>query len=81
MPYNQAMFPELRFAIVEYDQEAVIYDRLSGDTHYLSTVAYVRLQGHSPADIASRLEIQLDYELLEQLGQIDEQFRAWGLCT
>lgn len=73
------MSPEQRFLIHSYDKEAVIYDRLSGDTHYLNALAYARLQGLSQEEIATRVELANSQGLGDSLKAIDDQFRAWGL--
>ncbi len=73
------MQPDSRFSIIEFSSEAVVYDRLSGDSHYLSPMAYARLQQRNPAEIASLLDVPLDHRLEQELEALDAQFLAWGI--
>lgn len=72
------MTPDQRFLILSFAEEAVIYDRLSGDTHYLSELAYARLRGLPKEEIAERLHLA-DEQYPDALMAVDEQFRRWGL--
>ncbi len=70
-----------RFRIAVFEAEAVLFDSLSGDTHYLNPLAYARLQGISRSDIASRVEGEGESNLEESLNAIDAQLRDWGLAV
>lgn len=73
--------PDSRFSLIEFSSEAVVYDRLSGDTHYLNPLAFARLLGRTQVEIAAMQGIPVDLELQEQLKALDEQFRGWGLAV
>lgn len=75
------MNPEQRFLIHRFAHEAVVYDCLSGDTHYLNELAYARLQGLPACDIAARWGLADDQSLQDSLAAIDEQLRAWELLV
>jgi hypothetical protein len=70
-----------RFSIAVFDAEAVLFDCLSGDTHYLDPLAFARLQGVSRSDIVSRIEGEDESSLEEPLNAIDAQLRDWGLAV
>lgn len=72
---------DTRFRIAMFEAEAVLFDSLSGDTHYLSPLAYARLQGMSRSDIALRIEGVDELNLEESLNVIDAQLRDWGLAA
>jgi hypothetical protein len=76
------VIPEQRFLIQSFADEAIVYDQLSGDTHYLNATAHARLQGWSQEEIAIRLDIEKNsQELADTIKAMDEQFRAWGLVV
>lgn len=64
----------VRFHIKNFDQEAVVFDTASGDTHYLSPLAYaiyttsLKQPGLSAQDIHFQLqtsfEVETDFEQL-----------------
>ncbi len=70
-----------RFRVAVFEDEAVLFDCLSGDTHYLSPLAYARLQGMSRVDISSQIEGVGESGLEESLNAIDAQLRDWGLAV
>jgi hypothetical protein len=69
-----------RFHVAEFGEEAVLFDSLSGDTHYLNPVACARLHGFSEAEILASWEESAKQELVDSLKAIDDQFRQWGLA-
>jgi hypothetical protein len=68
-----------RFHVAEFGEESVLFDSLSGDTHYLNPIACARLHGLSATEISARWEDMNEQELGDSLKAIDAQFRQWGL--
>lgn len=68
-----------RFRIQHFGEEAIVFDCLSGDTHYLNPVAKSRLEGFTQTQIAEKFPDVDNDELSEIINAIDDQFRNWGL--
>jgi hypothetical protein len=69
-----------RFLLEIFDDEAVLFDTLSGDTHHLGQIALARLQGMTPEQIKANFAAGDDGEELPAvLKAVDDQLRAWGL--
>lgn len=68
-----------RFRIQSFGEEEVVFDCLSGDTHYLNPVARSRLEGFTLAQIAEKFPEVENAELNEIISAVDKQFREWGM--
>ncbi len=78
-----------RFQIKSFEQEAVVFDTASGDTHYLApfNVALFQLIQSNPGitlddmhqALSSRLSLEPDPDLLHQTDQALASLRRIGL--
>lgn len=66
-----------RFLIKSFDNEAVVFDVASGDTHYLSPLAYTLLThiqaGMAARDIPSALAIAMQIEQDVEFDQLADE--------
>lgn len=66
-----------RFQIKSFDQEAVVFDAASGDTHYLSPLAYaiytssLEQPGMNARDI--RIQLQATFEVDSHFEQLADE--------
>ena len=67
-----------RYRLAEFDTEAVLFDAVSGDTHYLAPAAYARLKGLSLDEILRTVDSEANARLM---AEIDRQLRDWGLMA
>jgi hypothetical protein len=67
-----------RFLVQVYGEDAVVFDCLSGDTHYLNPVANARLEGHTRAQLAEKFPEIDKGELTDMINAVDVQFLEWG---
>lgn len=65
-----------RYRLAEFDTEAVLFDTVSGDTHYLAPAAFARLNGLSLDEILRTVDPGAGPRLIEE---IDRQLSDWGL--
>jgi len=73
-------WPKQRLLMEVFSDEALLFDRLSGDTHYMNAVAYARLMGLSELELRRTYAVSMqDDEWTKQVQQIDMQLKAWGL--
>ena len=78
-----------RFLIKSFDAEAVVFDTSSGDTHYLSPLAY-RLLSHIqsgsasqdfPGALAMAMQAKHDVEFGRLTGEAIESLQRIGLLS
>lgn len=68
-----------RFLIKRFDAEAVVFDSLSGDTHYLSPLAYTLLTtshakpGMTYQDISTALAVSMNVEPDSEFGPLADE--------
>lgn len=76
-----------RFLIKSFDTEAVIFDTASGDTHYLSRLAYTLLS-HTQSGMFSRdirgalavaMQVEQDTEFERLAGEAIDSLQRIGL--
>lgn len=70
-----------RFRLEIFDDEAVLFDTLSGDTHHLGPLALARLQGMTAEAIRARFETQAGQPLDALIVEVEHQLRDWGLIA
>jgi len=70
-----------RFLVRKYGEDAVVFDCLSGDTHYLNPVANARLEGRTQAQLAESFPEIDKGELTEMIRAVDAQFLEWGMIV
>lgn len=76
-----------RFLIKNFDAEAVVFDSASGDTHYLSPLAYTLL-GYTrsgmfshdiPGALAVAMQVEQDVEFDRLAGEAIDSLQRIGL--
>lgn len=70
-----------RFRLEIFDDEAVLFDTLSGDTHHLGPLALARLQGMTTDAIRARFETEAGQPLDAVIAEVEGQLRDWGLIA
>ncbi|NWG38815.1 MAG: hypothetical protein HXY27_02445 [Hydrogenophilaceae bacterium] len=70
-----------RFLVQRYGEEAVVFDCLSGNTHYLNPVANARLEGRTHAQLAESFPEIDKEELAQMISAVDAQFLEWGMIV
>lgn len=76
-----------RFLIKSFDAEAVVFDAISGDTHYLSPLAYTLLchtqsgmdSQDIPAALAMALNVEHDIEFDRSTSEVIDSLQRIGL--
>lgn len=76
-----------RFLIKSFDAEAVVFDAASGDTHYLSPLAYALLSHTQsglvfqdiPAALARAMEVEHDLEFDQRASEAIDSLQRIGL--
>ena len=69
-----------RFLIQVFNDEALLFDRYSGDTHFLNAIAYARLKSLPDIEIKQEHAAEMDdVEWSRLLESVDKQLRDWGL--